>query len=268
MTDLKELVVLIRGAGEMATGVAHRLAQAHFKVCLTDIAYPQAVRREVSFCEAVYDIEKSVEGVTAVRISDPAEISSTWASGRVPLLVDPQGRVRNVLQPDVVVDAILAKRNLGTTRDWAPLVVGLGPGFRAGDDVHMVVETNRGHDLGRLFLKGEAEPNTGVPGNVGGFAEERVLRAPQEGTFRYNSRRIGDLVEIEDVVAYVGEAPVKAPIRGVLRGLIRESIAVTRGMKVGDVDPRAEREHCFTISDKARAIAGGVLEGIMLFYNR
>ncbi|MDP2936357.1 MAG: selenium-dependent molybdenum cofactor biosynthesis protein YqeB [Dehalococcoidia bacterium] len=268
MTDLKELVVLIRGAGEMATGVAHRLAQAHFKVCLTDIAYPQAVRREVSFCEAVYDIEKSVEGVTAVRISDLAEISGTWASGRVPLLVDPQCRVRNVLQPDVLVDAILAKRNLGTTQDWAPLVIGLGPGFRAGDDVHMVVETNRGHDLGRLFLQGEAEPNTGVPGNVGGFAEERVLRAPKEGVFRYDSRRIGDLVEFEDVVAFVGEAPVKAPIRGVLRGLIRESIAVTRGMKVGDVDPRAKREHCFTISDKARAIAGGVLEGIMLFYNR
>ncbi|MDP2727530.1 MAG: selenium-dependent molybdenum cofactor biosynthesis protein YqeB [Dehalococcoidia bacterium] len=268
MKELKELVVLVRGAGEMATGVAHRLAKAHFRVCLTEIAEPQAVRREVSFCEAVYDREKTVEGITAKLVADASQIAVAWAEGKLPLLVDPQSQVRTFLRPDVVVDAILAKRNLGTSPDWAPLVIGMGPGFRAGGDVHMVVETNRGHNLGRLIPEGEAEPNTGVPGDIGGFTEERVLRAPQEGVFRYNSRRIGDLVEAEEAVAYVGQAPVMASIRGVLRGLIREGIPVTRGMKVGDVDPRAKREHCFTISDKARAIAGGVLEGIMVFYNR
>lgn len=267
MMDLRDLLVLIRGAGEMATGVAHRLAQAHFRVCLTDIAEPQAVRREVSFCEAVYDGEKTVEGLAARLVWDPSQLAETWAQAKLPLLVDPQCKVRSALHPDVVVDAILAKRNLGTGPDWAPLVIGLGPGFRAGVDVHMVVETNRGHDLGRLILDGEAEPNTGMPGNIGGFTEERVLRAPQEGVFRYDGHRIGDVVEANEVVAYVGQAPVKAGIRGVLRGLIRESISVTKGMKVGDVDPRARRGHCFTISDKARAIAGGVLEGIMFHYN-
>ncbi len=267
MKELKDLVVLVRGAGEMATGVAHRLAVSHFKVCLTDISAPQAVRREVSFCEAVYDGEKTVEGITARLISDPADISGVWARQELPLLVDPESKVREVLRPDVVVDAILAKRNLGTRQDWAPLVIGLGPGFHAGRDVHMVVETNRGHNIGRVFLEGEAEPNTGVPGNIGGFAEERVLRAPHEGTFRYNARRIGDVVEPEEAVAYVGEDPVRASIHGVLRGLIREGIAVHKGMKVGDVDPRATRDNCYTISDKARAIAGGVLEGILSVYN-
>ena len=268
MRDLNQLVVLVRGAGEMATGVAHRLARAGFRLCLTEIAAPQAVRREVSFCEAVYEGEKSVQGVTASLIAEPSQIAGVWEGGKVPLLVDPPCQVRATLRPDVVVDAILAKRNLGTSSEWAPLVIGLGPGFRAGGDVHMVVETNRGHDLGRLLLEGEAEPNTGIPGTIEGFTEERVLRAPQEGLFRYDARRIGDLVEAEDIVAYVGQAPVKASIRGVLRGLIRESVPVHKGMKVGDVDPRAKREHCFTISDKARAIAGGVLEGIMFFYNR
>ncbi len=268
MKNLGNLVVLVRGAGEMATGVAYRLARSNLKVCLTDIAHPQAVRREVSFCEAVYDREKTVEGLTARLISGQEEISNTWAEGKLPLLVDPESHVRQSLRPDVVVDAILAKKNLGTRREWADLVIGLGPGFYAGRDVHLVVETNRGHNLGRVFLEGEAEPNTGVPGNIGGFAEERVLRAPHEGAFRYNGRKIGDIVEADEVVAYVGQDPVVASIRGVLRGLIREGIAVHRGMKVGDVDPRATPDNCFTISDKARAIAGGVLEAIMSVYNR
>lgn len=268
MKDLKELVVLIRGAGEQASGVAFRLARAHFRVCLTDIDKPQAVRREVSFCEAVYDGEKTVEGVTATLVKEPAEIHGAWAAGKIPLFIDPESRVRDYLRPDVVVDAILAKRNLGTAIDWAPLVIGLGPGFFAGRDVHLVVETNRGHNLGRVFSEGEAEPNTGVPGEIGGYAEQRVLRAPQAGTFRYNGRRIGDVVEMNEVVAFAGEAPVPAAIRGILRGLLREGIPVHTGMKVGDVDPRAKRDNCFTISDKARAIAGGVLEGIMVAYNR
>ncbi|MDP2660496.1 MAG: selenium-dependent molybdenum cofactor biosynthesis protein YqeB [Dehalococcoidia bacterium] len=268
MKDLKDLTILVRGAGEMATGVAHRLARSHFKVCLTEIARPQAVRREVSFCEAVYDGEKSVEGVTARLITDASHIASVWAKGDLPLLMDPGSEVRRTLCPDVVVDAILAKRNLGTGKDWAPLVIGLGPGFYAGRDVHIVVETNRGHNLGRLFFDGEAEPNTGVPGNIGGYAEERVLRAPHEGVFRYSGRRIGDVVEADEAVSYVGPDPVLASITGVLRGLLREGIPVHKGMKVGDVDPRATRDNCYTISDKARAIAGGVLEGIMFSFNR
>ncbi len=268
MRDLKELSILVRGAGEMATGVACRLARSHFRVCLTEIAQPQAVRREVSFCEAVYDGVKSVEEITARLITDASQIGPTWAKGELPLLVDPESEVRRTLRPDVVVDAILAKRNLGTCIDWAPLVIGLGPGFCAGRDVHVVVETNRGHNLGRLFYEGEAEPNTGVPGNIGGYAEERVLRAPHEGVFRYGGRGIGDVVGAEEAVAYVGPDPVLASITGVLRGLLREGIPVHRGMKVGDVDPRATRDNCYTVSDKARAIAGGVLEGIMFSFNR
>jgi xanthine dehydrogenase accessory factor len=263
-----ELVVLIKGAGEMASGVAHRLTRAGFRVCLTDIAQPQAVRRGVSFCEAVYDGEKTVEGLTAVLVEGLSPMLDLWREGKIPLIVDPEAKIREILHPDVVVDAILAKRNLGTRLDDAPLVIGLGPGFRVGRDVHMIVETNRGHNLGRLLLEGEAEPNTGIPGAIGGYTAERVLRAPEAGRFTADGYQIGDTVKAGEVVAHVGAGPVLAQIGGVVRGLIREGIPVERGMKLGDIDPRGKKEYCFTISDKARAIAGGVLEGILSFYNR
>jgi xanthine dehydrogenase accessory factor len=263
---MDKLTILIKGAGEMATGVAHRLFRSGFRLCLTEITEPLAVRREVSFCEAVFEGEKEVEGIKAKLIRGEEAIQTAWAEGRVPVIVDPEANIRKIIKPDVVLDAILAKKNIGTFRTDAPLVIGLGPGFRAGEDVHFVIETNRGHNLGRVITHGVAEPNTGVPGNIGGFTWERVLRAPAEGIFRAK-RRIGDTIQNGETVAEVNGTPMKAGISGVLRGILRDGIHVQEQMKAGDIDPRGNRNHCFTISDKALAIAGGVLEAIMMKYN-
>lgn len=262
------LIVLVRGAGEMASGVAHRLHRSHFRVCMLDIPMPLAVRREVSFCEAVYEGEKEVEGVRAITLRKPEEIEAIWEKRGIPLLIDPDGkRTRDFLKPDVVVDAILAKRNLGTGMADAPLVIGLGPGFSAGRDVHLVVETNRGHHLGRVIFEGPAEPDSGRPGEIGGFTTERVLRSPKAGVF-HPRFSIGDPIEKGSVAAEVDGLPVIAEIRGMVRGVLREGISVEEGTKVGDIDPRGNREHCFTISEKARAIGGGVLEAILYWFNR
>ena len=265
---MDRLVVLIRGAGEVASGVAHRLRQSHFKVCMTEIPRPLAVRRAVAFCEAIYGGEKEVEGVRAKFISKPEEIESVWKKGDIPVLIDPDAKkTRKFLEPDVLVDAIMAKRNLGTQIKDAPLVIGLGPGFAAGRDVHMVIETNRGHHLGRMILKGTAEPDTGIPGEIAGYAMERLLRTMKKGIF-HPQKSIGDSVNKGSVVAVVDDFPVIAKISGVVRGLLREGAEVNRGMKVGDIDPRGKKEACFTISDKARAIAGGVLEAILYKFNQ
>ncbi|MBI5583628.1 MAG: EF2563 family selenium-dependent molybdenum hydroxylase system protein [Deltaproteobacteria bacterium] len=259
---LPRLTVLIRGAGEMASGVAWRLHQAHFRVLLTEVPEPLAVRREVSFCEAVYDGRKTVEGVEAVLIPAPEEAAAVWETNRLPLLVDPDLTRARALNPDALVDAILAKKNLGTRISDAPWVIGLGPGFRAGRDCHLVVETNRGHNLGRLYTAGEAEPDTGEPGIIGGFSRERVLRAPVAGRLQ-SLKSIGEAVEAGEVVAFVSGRPVPSPIKGILRGLIRDQTPVTAQLKIGDVDPRGNRAYCFTISEKARAIAGAILEGLL-----
>ena len=265
---LDELVVLIRGAGEMATGVAHRLHQSHFRICMVELPQPLAVRREVSFCEAIYDGEKEVEGVRAKYVSKLEEVPSVWKEEKIPLLVDPDGReTRTFLKAEVLVDAILAKRNVGTRIGDASWVIGLGPGFTAGKDAHVVVETNRGHNLGRMILSASAEPDTGIPGDIGGFTVERVLRSAEEGLFHAECS-IGDRVGKGSVVARVKNSPVIAQIDGTVRGLLRDGVKVEKGMKVGDIDPRGKREHCFTISDKARAIGGGVLEAILHRFNR
>lgn len=263
---LSELTVLIRGAGEMASGVAYRLVSSHFKVCLIEISHPVAVRREVSFCEAVFEGEKEVEGVVARLISSPNDVFQVWKEGKMPLLIDPEAKAKDILKPDVLVDAILAKKNLGTKISDAPLVIGLGPGFQAGKDVHQVVETNRGHNLGRVILQGEAEKNTGIPGAIAGVSIDRVLRAPQAGVFS-TSKDIGEHVDAGEVIGTVDGSIVRTKIGGVIRGLIRNGLEVPRGIKLGDVDPRDIKEYCYTISDKARAVAGGVLEGILRHFN-
>ncbi len=264
----KPFVVLIRGAGEMASGVAHRLHRSHFKICMVDIPFALAVRREVSFCEALYGGEKEVEGVRAKAVQTVGEIASTWNDGKIPVRIDPDGKsTRDFLKPDVLVDAIMAKRNVGTTMEDAPLVIGLGPGFTAGKDAHLVVETNRGPDLGRVIYEGSAEPDSGIPGEIGGFTTERVLRTMKEGIF-HPKLSIGDRVAKGSAVAVVGDFPVTAEISGTVRGLLREGTEVKEGMKVGDIDPRGRRELCFAISEKARAIGGGVLEAILYWYNR
>lgn len=264
---LAGLPVLVRGAGEMASAVAHRLARAGLHVAMTETAAPLAVRRAVSFCEAIYDGAQTVEGLTARLVSDPARCRAVWAAGELPLLVDPALECLAALRPPVIVDATLAKTGEGLRAHMAPLTIGLGPGFAAPEMVHLVIETNRGHDLGRLIYQGQAAPNTGVPGDIAGYSHERVLRAPADGVF-VSRHELGDTVQAGEVVGLVGEAPVRAGVGGVLRGLIRGDTPVSAGLKLGDVDPRGRREYLHTISDKARAIAGSVLEGIMARFNR
>jgi xanthine dehydrogenase accessory factor len=263
---LSDVVILIRGAGEMATGVAHRLASCRFKVCMTETPNPQAVRREVAFSEAVFDSEKEVEGITAKRVESAGHISEVWRDGKIPILIDPEAKVKDFLKSDVLIDATLAKKNLGTKITDALLVIGLGTGFHAGKDVHLIIETNRGHNLGRIISNGEAEPNTGIPGSIGGYTEERVIRAPKDGNFKA-LKKIGDGVRANEKVGMVGNAAVRSRIAGVIQGLLRDGTEVWKGMKLGDVDPRGIKAHCHIISDKARTISGGVLQAILEHFN-
>ena len=257
------MLVVIRGAGDIATGIALRLYRCGFRLVLCEVSQPTDIRRTVCFAEAVRLGRTTVEGVEARR-ADLEEVPELLEDGIIPVLVDPAAACVPALGPGAVVDAILAKRNLGTTRDMAPVVVGVGPGFTAGVDCHGVVETKRGHDLGRLILEGSAIPNTGVPGDIGGYTEERIIRAPADGLFEPLAA-IGDRVEEGAPVARVAGAMVCARLTGVVRGMLPAGLAVKQGMKAGDIDPRCEARHCFTVSDKARAIGGGVLEGLLYF---
>lgn len=258
------MLVLIKGAGDLATGTACRLHRAGMQVVMTEIPQPTAVRRTVAFCQCIYDGCTQVEGITARRAEGPAEAAGCLRRGEIPVLADPEARIRAVFPFDGMVDAILAKKNLGTRITDAPIVLALGPGFTAGLDCHGVVETQRGHDLGRLLCEGSAAPNTGVPGDIGGYTVQRLIRAGAEGIF-HPAVSIGDLVQEGDVVAWVDGVPVRAGMSGTVRGMLPEGCAVTAGMKAGDIDPRCQRRHCFTVSDKARAVGGGVLEGLLYF---
>ena len=301
----KNLLIICRGAGDLATGIIHRLHRAGHRVIALETDYPAAIRRQVSFCEAVYDGSAAVEGVTARLVPALADaetdtetysgindtpaahiVSEKWDSsaieavleaGEVPLLIDPKGESIALLKPDVVVDAIIAKKNLGTTINMAPLVIGVGPGFTAGQDVHLVIESMRGHNLARIITDGMAQPNTGVPGNIAGFTSERVIHAPAAG-YIHDVRKIGDIVQKGDEIARIYPdkesydnalseyVPVNATITGIIRGLIREGYYFRKGFKIADIDPReSELTNCFTISDKARSIAGSVLETVSAF---
>lgn len=246
----------------MASGIAHRLHRCHMRVLITEVPVPTTVRRPVAFADAVYRGSHTVEGVQAVRVRSFTEVTGVWKNDGIALLVDPEASVRDAMRPTVIVDAIMAKKNLGTEKSDAPIVVGVGPGFTAGVNVHAVVESNRGHYLGRVLWQGKAEKNTGVPAPVAGYTDERVLRVPQKGLFE-SSHKIGDLVEAGEVLANVKGSPICAKIKGVLRGLLKSGIEVEEGIKAGDIDPRGDREYCYLISDKARAIGGGVLEAIL-----
>ena len=311
------LLIICRGAGDLATGIIHRLHRAGHRVIALETDYPAAIRRQVSFCEAVYDGSAAVEGVTArlvpalndakndteiateadaetdaetyswINDTPAAHIASEkWSrsaieavleAGEVPLLIDPKGESIALLKPDVVVDAIIAKKNLGTTINMAPLVIGVGPGFTAGNDVHLVIESMRGHNLARIITDGMAQPNTGVPGNIAGFTSERVIHALAAG-YIHDVRKIGDIVQKGDEIARIYPdkgsydnalseyVPVNATITGIIRGLIREGYYFREGFKIADIDPReSELTNCFTISDKARSIAGSVLEAVSAF---
>lgn len=260
--------VIVRGGGDIASGTIQKLFRSGFKVLILEVKKPTSIRRSICFSEAVYDGYAIVEGIKAVLTSDLNEIKKAWEDGFIPVVVDNEGSFIQSLKPIAVVDAILAKKNLGTNKKMAPITVALGPGFEAGKDVDVVIETMRGHNLGSLIFEGSAMANTGVPGEIGGFSKERVIYSPFAGKMK-NVRKIGDLVEAGEIIAYVDQVEVKASISGVLRGIMREGNTVAKGLKIADIDPRgSEKNNCFTISDKARSIGGGVLEAILFMKNK
>ena len=300
----KRGLIICRGGGDLATGIVHRLHRSGFHVLILETGHPAAIRRQVSFSEAVYDKTTTVEGVTAQLIGPVhalngngdrdknalvSEIDAAFSRGNIPLLIDQRGDSIRLLKPDVVIDAIIAKKNLGTTIDMAPLVIGIGPGFTAGIDVDLVIESMRGHHLARIITDGSALADTGVPGNIGGYTKERVIHAQAAGVIE-NIRQIGDIVAQGDEIARIytdddrragakaaqmdravtenrGYVSVCATIPGIIRGLIRDGYQVTRGFKIADIDPReGELKNCFTISDKSRSIGGSVLEAVCAYY--
>lgn len=260
------MMILIKGAGDLATGIAYRLKKSGFDIVMTEIDKPTTVRRTVAFSQAVFDNEIVIEGIKGVKVNNINEIYKEINQGNIPIIIDEKAEIIKELRPDVVVDAIIAKKNLGTSIEDAPIVIGVGPGFEAKVDCHLVVETKRGHYLGKVIEEGSAIPNTGVPGNIGGYTKERIIRASSNGKIK-PVVSIGDFVKKGDIVAYVDGVEVLAQIDGIVRGMLQEGIEVFKGMKSGDIDPRCEKDHCFTISDKARSIGGGVLEAIMYMKN-
>lgn len=265
------MIILIKGAGDLATGIAHRLKVCGFEVIMTEIDMPTTVRRTVAFSQAVFDGIAEVEGIKGILVSNAQEAIKVINEGNIPIVVDPKAEIIKELKPHVVVDSIISKVNCGnTTINDAPIVIAVGPGFEAGIDCHCVIESQRGHYLGRTIYKGSAIPNTGVPGNIGGYTVERIIRASKDG-FIKPMVEIGDYVEKGQVVAKVVDSLqcndnkkfVYADMSGIVRGMLQEGVKVHKGMKSGDIDPRCEKKHCFTISDKARSIGGGVLEAVL-----
>ena len=260
-------LIIVRGGGDLATGTIYKLKKSGFPVLILEVPNPSAIRRNVAFCEAVYQGTQTVEDMTCYLVESVEQAEQFINEGKLCVLVDPMGESIARLKPLAVIDAILAKKNLGTNRNMAPITLALGPGFVAGEDVDAVIETKRGHNLGRVLWEGAAAPNTGIPGIIGGYGKERVIHCPAKGILR-NVKKITDTVSRGEVIAVVetedGNVPVEATLDGILRGLIRDGYPVHVGFKMADIDPRAEEyENCFTISDKARCIAGGVLEAIL-----
>jgi xanthine dehydrogenase accessory factor len=252
-------IAIVKGAGDLGTGAAYRLWRAGFRVLCTDLEKPLVIRRSVAFASALYDARITVDGASGERIMYIDEAVYTWQRNSIPVIADPAARAVDILKPEVLVDAVMAKRNTGTRITDAPVVVACGPGFTAGEDCHAVIETQRGHHLGRVLYEGSAVLNTGMPGKVGGEDALRVVRAPCAGRM-YGRKAIGDLVKPGDIIAQINSTIVTAPLGGVLRGLLHDGVQVTENMKIGDIDPRGEVSYCYSISDKALAIGGGVLE--------
>jgi len=261
---VKGEAVIVRGGGDIASGVIQKLHRTGFRVLVLEIENPTSIRRTVCFSEAVYEGKMELEGITSVLVKNIVEIYHAWADDYVPVIVDPRGEYIEKFKPAAVVDAIIAKRNTGMHKNIAPVTVCVGPGFTAGRDCDVVIESNRGHNLGRLIFEGSAESNTGMPGNIGGYTTERVLRSPCNGTITLE-HSIGDTVKSGDVIAHVDGQIINSEIDGLVRGLIREGTYVTKGFKIGDIDPRIDQlKNCYTISDKARAIGGAVLEAVLI----
>lgn len=261
-------LVIVRGGGDIATGTIHKLHSCGLKVLVLETEKPSSIRRLVSFSEAVYHGQTFVEGVKAVLVKNKKEILEAFKNGVVPVAIDDRGQFIESLKPKVVVDAILAKKNLGTTKAMAPITIGLGPGFEAGEDVDAVIETMRGHDLGRIILKGSAQKNTGCPGVISGYSVERVIYSPYKGKIQ-NIKNVGEIIKAGEAIALIEGKEIKTEMAGVLRGIIKDGFQVSKGLKIADIDPRyEERKNCETISDKARCIAGSVLEAIILLQGK
>lgn len=259
----EDKLIVIRGAGDIATGTINRLFKCKFKILCLESKAPSSIRRTVSYSECVYDNRCTIEDATAVLVSDVEGMKDAHKNNLIPVMVDENCEILEKIKADVLIDAIIAKRNLGTNKSMATLTIALGPGFEAGKDVDFVIETMRGHNLGRVITQGYALPNTGVPGLIAGRSGERVIHAPASGVIK-NISKIGDRVKKDDVIATIGDVDVVASIDGLLRGLIRDNYNVKKGLKIADIDPRYDEcENCFTISDKARTISGGVLEAIL-----
>ena len=255
--------VVIRGGGDLATGVAEVLYQSGFKILILDIEKPSSIRRSVCFSEAIYDGVTKVENIICKKVENENEIEKCWNEKIIPIMVDEKGEIIKKIKPDVVVDSIIAKKNLGTTKEMAPITIALGDGFEAGKDVDIVIETMRGHNLGRIITSGRAMKNTGIPGEIKGVSKDRVIYSLANGIFS-SVKKIGDTVQKDEIIGYVGDVEIRGKISGILRGIIREGYEVTENMKIGDIDPRIEeKNNCFTISDKARSLGGAVLRAIM-----
>lgn len=273
MSLINNELVIVRGAGDLATGVVYSLYKAHFKVIILETQHPSAIRRKVALSEAVYDGKTKVEDIEAVLVKNYEEALNIIANKdykEIPILIDPNCEILNHIKPTFLIDAIIAKKNIGTNKSMAKYTIALGPGFTAGKDCDIVIETMRGHNLGRIYLEGEAIPNTGIPGNIGGKEAERVIHASSDGIIE-NIKNIGDFVREKEVIAYINndnkKIEVIAPFEGLLRGIIRDGFKVRNGLKIADIDPRkSEYDNCFTISDKARNLGGAVLTAMMYLY--
>ena len=261
-------IVLIRSGGDISSGIIERLYKCGFKVVVLETGNPSSIRREVSFGEAVYRKKMTINGLTSVLADGIEEMEKILENDEIPVLIDGEGKYISILKPIILIDAILAKKNLGTHINMAPITIGIGPGFFAGKDVHAVIETKRGHHLGEVIYSGEAIKNSGIPGNIGGFAKERVIHSEWEGNIK-NISKIGDTVRKGETIALINGNKILATIDGILRGIIRDGYFVTKGFKIADIDPRMdEYENCFTISDKARSVGGGALEAILALKNQ
>lgn len=271
--DLNKKLILVRGAGDLASGIIWSLSYAGLRVVCVDIEKPSCIRTEVSFSNAIYDNVKTLNGITCVHVKDVNDIEAIHESGKVALMIDPTAQILKTIKFDVVVDAILAKRNTGTTIDMADIVIGVGPGFTAGVDCHYAVETMRGHMLGTVYEKGSPIPDTGTPGLIASHSSDRVMHAPCEGIF-HNVHKIGDIVLKGDVLSkieeYIDGKPtgntkdLNASIDGLLRGILRDGFYAKNGLKCADIDPRiSEHDNCFTISDKSRAIGNATLSAVL-----
>ncbi|MEI0550549.1 selenium-dependent molybdenum cofactor biosynthesis protein YqeB [Brachyspira intermedia] len=275
MSLFNDELVIVRGAGDLATGIVYSLYKAHFKVIVLETQYPSSIRRRVALSEAVYDGESKVEDIESVLVKSYEEALNIIANQnykKIPILIDPNCDILKKIKPTFLIDAIIAKKNLGTNKSMAKYTIALGPGFTAGKDCDIVIETMRGHNLGRMYLEGEAIPNTGIPGNIGGKEAERVIHASSDGIIE-NVKNIGDFVKEKEVIAYINnnneKIEVLATFDGLLRGIIRDGFKVHKGLKIADIDPRkSEYDNCFTISDKARNLGGSMLTAMMYLYNR